>query len=74
MIAGAMRDGAKAGSLCQYSMYMYHHEGGCETWKIANQIVNKRTPNEAEWFRGVPAPETLDFTLGPDEHESYMEW
>jgi hypothetical protein len=74
MIANAIRAGAKAGSLCQYSKYITHHEGGSEGAKIAHLIVNKRQPDEVAWFRGVTSPETLDFTLGPDEHQSYMEW
>lgn len=73
MMAKVMRTGARAGCLCQYSKYITHYEGGCESWKRKEQIHNKRTPDMLGWFKGLQ-PEALDFTLGPHEHRSYLEW
>lgn len=73
-MAELLRSGARAGCLCQYSRYLIHYEGGCETWKIKDQIVNKRQPNHRKWFANCTPVETLDFTLGPHEHQSYCEW
>ena len=74
MIADRLHQGAKAGVLFNYSRYLRHYEGGCEAWKRKHEIVNKRQPDERKWFKGAPPVETLDFTLGPNEHRSYMEW
>jgi len=74
MTADRLHHGAKAGVLFNYSRYVRHYEGGCESWKRKDEIINKRSPAEDKWFAGAPPVETLDFTLGPYEHQSYMEW
>ena len=73
MMAKVMRTGAKAGCLCQYSKYITHYEGGSRAVLRKEQIHNKRAPDMAGWFKGLQ-PEALDFTLGPHEHRSYIEW
>lgn len=74
MIAKVIRGGARCGMLCQYSKYIYHYEGGCETHLRKNEFVNKRTPNMRKWFKDLSPCDTLDFTLGEYEHRSYLEW
>lgn len=70
--ANAVRDGAKCGVLSQYPPYLIHREGA--SGKIVDgTIIDARVSNIAEWFRGLYI-ETLDFTLGPDEHSSYISW
>lgn len=72
MIANVVRAGAKCGVLFNYAPYMVHREGG--TGKaVAGSIVNKREPDMTGWFAGIRI-ESLDFTLGPDEHSSYLDW
>lgn len=71
MIANTVRDGAKIGVLCNYAKYLVHAEQGSGNAKIP--AVNKRTPNIPGWFSGLDI-ETLDFTLGPNEHQSYLQW
>lgn len=72
MIASAVRDGAKCGVLFNYAPYMIHREGG--TGKaVAGSIVNKREPEMTAWFSGLTI-ESLDFTLGDDEHSTYLDW
>lgn len=70
MVANAVRNGARCGVLFNYAPYLIHAEQGSGK---ANTIVNKRQPDMPGWFRGIKI-ETLDFTLGPHEHQSYMNW
>lgn len=70
MIAGAVRGGAKAGVLSQYPPYLVHREGGSG---VGADIVQHRTPDIPGWFAGLRI-ETLDFSFGPDEHDTYLTW
>lgn len=71
MIAKLMRRGGRCGVLSQYGSYLVHREGGSGDGPKA--MHNKRQPDLAGWFYGLKV-ETLDFTLGPDEHSSYLWW
>lgn len=72
MLCNAMRnEGAKMGVLSQYAPYMVHAEGMSRT--RVDPPPNKRTPDLPGWMSGLYI-ETLDFTLGPDEHLTYMKW
>jgi GT2 family glycosyltransferase len=71
MIGKVVRAGAKCGVLFNYAPYLVHREGGSGKTKI--EIQNKRVPDIAGWLSGIDI-ETLDFTLGPDEHDSYLCW
>lgn len=70
-IALSVRAGAKCGVLSQYPPYFVHREGASAGG--APTIVQKRTPDIPGWFSGLRI-ETLDFTFGPDEHDSYLSW
>ncbi len=72
-IANTIRAGARCGVLCQYSKYITHYECGCETEKRKDQIHNRRSPDMKTWFKGLEI-DSLDFTLGPYEARSYIEW
>lgn len=69
-IAKMIRAGATAGVLSQYSNYLVHREGGSGKSK---DIVNKRQPDMKAWFEGLSIS-TLDFSLGPNEHSTYLAW
>lgn len=70
--ANSIRDGAKCGVLSQYSPYLIHREGA--SGKIIDGTLNEtRVSDISAWFRGLYV-ETLDFTLGPNEHSSYLKW
>lgn len=71
-IATAVRNGARCGVLSQYPPYLVHREGASAP-DTRVDIVNKRTPDIPGWFAGLDV-ETLDFTLGPDEHQSYLSY
>lgn len=73
MMANAIRNGAKCGVLSQYNNYLVHAEGGSSEQEKHIKVFNKRQPNIKEWFADLYI-ETLDFTLGPDEHQSYLWW
>lgn len=80
-MAIAIRNGAKCGVLSQYPPYLVHREGGSApgTWTCGpveappTNYTNIRQPDIATWFAGLNI-ETLDFTLGPNEHLSYLLW
>ena len=72
-IAGSIREGANAGVLFNYAPYLVHREGGSTRGSKPSEIVNRREPDFTAWFSGLKI-ETLDFTLGPDEHDTYMSW
>lgn len=71
-VADAAHGGARIGVLFNYVTYLCHREGG--SGKIeADTLVYTSSPDYGGWFAGVDV-QTLDFTLGPDEHSSYLEW
>lgn len=72
MIATAVRNGAKCGVLFNYAPYMVHREQGSGKTPDG-RFVNTRTPDMTAWFSGLTI-ESLDFTLGPNEHDTYMCW
>lgn len=72
VLANAVRNGAKCGVLSQYGTYVVHREGASGT-RHMRHIENRRTPDIPGWFKGLDI-ETLDFTLGPHEHDSYLWW
>jgi GT2 family glycosyltransferase len=67
----AARAGAKVGVLSQYSTYLIHLEGGSSNGPKA--FPDTREPDLTGWYNGVQI-ETLDFELGPNEHNSYLVW
>lgn len=75
MVTKVIRAGHRCGVLCQYGSYFVHREAG--SWSKATgdhpRVVNAREPDMPGWFAGLEI-ETLDFTLGPNEHDSYLEW
>lgn len=71
MIAAVVRDGAKCGVLFNYAPYMVHREQG--SGLTPGGVINTRQPDMAGWFSGLTI-ESLDFTLGPNEHDTYMCW
>lgn len=71
MVANQVRAGAKCGLLCQYAAYLVHREGGSGTPAVGH--IDKRAAHMSDLFRGLHI-ETLDFTLGPNEHDSYLIW
>ena len=75
MMASAVRDGYPCGCLCQYGKYIKHHHGGSST-KASQRLSRakvKRQPDMISWWADLTC-ESLDFTLGPNEHQSYMGW
>lgn len=68
-VANICRDGHRVGVLCMYAPYVVH----AESQSGGARVQSKRVPDIAGWFRGLEI-ETLDFTLGPNEHQSYMIW
>lgn len=71
MIANAIRGGAKCGVLFNYAPYMVHREQG--SGATPGGVNNTRQPDMTAWFSGLKV-ESLDFTLGPNEHDTYMCW
>lgn len=71
MIATIARQGARVGVLSQYGPFLTHREQGSQA--DPTLIHNNRQPDIGTWFSGLDI-ETLDFTLGPDEHSSYLDW
>jgi glycosyltransferase involved in cell wall biosynthesis len=72
-VAKSIREGNKAGVLFNYANYLVHREQGSEAHKIKHLIHNKRQPDMKAWYSGLNV-ETLDFTLGEWEHDSYLAW
>jgi glycosyltransferase involved in cell wall biosynthesis len=68
--AESVRAGARCGVLFNYALYLVHREGASGG---AVGFTETEPPNIASWFAGLDI-ETLDFTLGPNEHSSYLEW
>lgn len=73
MLAKIIRSGAKAGVLCNYASYMVHREGGSRGASVSGIGNMKRAPDIKGWYSGLSI-ESLDFTIGPLEHESYTAW
>lgn len=69
-VSEIMRDGARCGVLFNYSKYLVHRESASGK-PPAHEDAS--APDLGGWFAGLEI-ETLDFTLGPDEHSSYLEW
>lgn len=73
MVANVVRGGARCGVCWNYAKYLIHREQGSDANSVKHEIQNKRTPDMQTWYAGLEI-ETLDFTLGPFEHSSYLEW
>jgi len=84
MMASVVRDGYPCGCLSQYGKYITHFVGGSR--KSTSSPVSEGEPvtnvpepkptRQADmrtWWSGLEC-ESLDFTLGPNERRSYMEW
>lgn len=69
--ADAIRAGAQAGCLFNYSSYLVHREQGSHSPGM--EVPNWAQPDIPGWFNGLKV-HTLDFTLGPNEHSTYMNW
>lgn len=70
-ITNMVRAGARCGVLSQYGPYLVHREGGSS--KRPHPEIAQPTPDLIAWYNGVHI-ESLDFTLGPNEHDSYIWW
>lgn len=70
-IAESVRAGAKVGVLFNYSSYVVHREGGSGEGPKAFDMP--AAPDLPGWYNGLNI-ESLDFTLGPFEHDSYIVW
>lgn len=82
MMASIIRDGYPCGCLSQYGRYIVHYHGGSslpivEKRRLSRRerigLAAKRQPDQQTWWKGLTC-EGLDFTLGPNERQSYMEW
>jgi GT2 family glycosyltransferase len=71
MIGKVVRAGARCGVLFIYAPYLVNREGGSGTAR--ESVVNRREPDIAGWLSGLDI-ETIDFDLGPDEHDTYLSW
>lgn len=71
MMGNVIKAGARCGVLFNYAPYLVHREGG--SGKAKEEVVNLRTPDMPGWLGGLDI-ETIDFDLGPDEHDSYLCW
>lgn len=72
MLGGVIRDGAKCGVLCMYANYLVHRELGSKDPGHVEPPAD-RLPDIAGWFADTDI-ESIDFTLGRDEHSSYLCW
>lgn len=71
MCGKVIKAGARCGVLFNYAPYMVHREGG--SGRAKEEILNLRTPDMDAWLSGADI-ETVDFDLGPDEHDTYLCW
>ena len=71
MCGKVIKAGARCGVLFNYAPYLVHREGG--SGKAAEEVINTRTPDMPGWHGGLDI-ETIDFDLGPDEHDTYLFW
>lgn len=65
------RGGGKVGVLSQYGPYLRHREGGSTAKGV--EMPGAGVPDLPAWYDDVHI-ESLDFTLGPNEHDSYLWW
>jgi len=70
-VSTAIRRGAKCGVLFNYAPFLVHREGG--SGRAATPATYREQPDYAAMFNGLDV-EGLDFSLGPDEHSSYLRW
>lgn len=70
-VCHSVRAGAKCGVLWHYQPYLVHREGG--SGKAAKPAEYRRQPDYAAMFNGLLI-ESLDFTIGEHEHDSYLDW
>ena len=61
----------RVGVLSQYGSYLVHREQGSSDHP--QDVQSSRQPDMPAWFAGANI-ESLDFTLGPNEHDSYLWW
>lgn len=71
MVTKSARAGNKVGVLSQYGSYLVHREQGSSSGPA--EVPTVRQPDLAGWFSDVHI-ESLDFTLGEFEHDSYLSW
>jgi GT2 family glycosyltransferase len=69
-VTNIVKKGHKCGVLSQYGPYLVHREQGSEA---SFPDPSKRAPDMINWYSGAHI-ESLDFTLGPYEHDSYLWW
>ena len=72
-ITNIARKGARVGVLSQYAPYLVHREGASTDKNKPHPVTNAYAPDLPAWYDGVYI-ESLDFTLGPNEHDSYSVW
>ena len=74
-VSNSVREGAKCGVLSQYPRFIVHREGGSRSMDpaMASTLAGTTPPDIGGWFNGLRI-ESLDFTLGPNEHDSYLWW
>lgn len=75
-LSTAIREGHPCGVLCQYGRYFTHFGQGSmeENFKQVYPDGMPRTnPEMVDWWKDLEV-ESLDFTLGPHERRTYMEW
>jgi hypothetical protein len=70
-ICNIAKAGGEVGVLSQYGSYLVHLEGGSSSGP--QSFPDTRQPDLPGWYGGVTI-ESLDFTLGPNEHGSYLWW
>lgn len=69
-VTNIVRAGGRCGVLSMYGSYLIHREQG-STDSPPNPVCPN--PDLAGWYNGAHI-ESLDFTLGPNEHDSYLWW
>lgn len=74
-IGNIVRTGARCGVLWHYQPYIVHREGGSNATDIIEEIIERNTGvvDIEGWLSGLPI-ETLDFTIGDTERDSYLDW
>lgn len=74
MLADAIRDGYPCGVLCQYGKHIKHYGSGSSPPDSKSAAPPYKYPSDMlAWWKGLKC-ETLDFTLGDHEHQSYLGW
>lgn len=73
-VSEIIRDGGRCGVLSQDFSYIHHKRNGSGFNRISEyRFLNSERPDPELWYDGLEI-ETLDFTLGEDESESYLTW